>query len=556
MVSTPTKLDITKKQLQVAHSYTQQIITDLPDRAVMELLGGSEGDIDTLLIEMYGQVSDALNIGKTLDTERLDYLDNLEISMDMQLKKLSYNYFKTTVLHNFRQEWRNLEWGNLIQLYPHLCILAARGHGKSFSTCYSLPLWRLYSYDRPNYFQVDSIDNHNRKETLMITNVEKLATEHLAKIIDEIKYNDIIADKVNRGKTANLAATKIVCESGAILYAAGFQGFNRGRHCGCIVLDDCVNESSLYSQEQREKAKERFYGTISPILEPGGLFVVSGTPYASNDIYGELRNDPSFKVFEYPAVMPNGSLLSPDRFTIQKLDDIRKSVGSIIFSREYLVTPITSDSSIFPREFLERSTFGMENISLANSIHEFPFKLKKVVIGCDFAISGTVGADYSCFVVMGMDNDENYYLIDVWRKQSSSFEEQVNQIVSMDSRYKPNTIICETNGFQKIMGDLIKKRGVKNIKDFTTTSEVKKNSYDGLPSISAIFERYQLKIPYAEGRSREMAETIFAEFGGIGYVEEKGKLENTNGHDDIAMAMFFAITTLRENTKKFKVYWV
>lgn len=549
-------LDITKAQAANIYDYTLRILEDLPEKAVLELLGGYDNDFNNLIGEIYNQVYMVMNFPNSLDTEKLEYLDNLESSMDVSLKKLSYNYFKTTVLHNFRQGWRNLEWGNLIQLYPNICLLAQRGSGKSFETCYALPLWRLYSYDKPNFFQSDTLDNHNRKETLMVTNIEQLATEHAAKIIEEIKYNDIIRDKLNPNNKASLGTTKIVSETGSILYAAGFFGFNRGRHTGGIILDDCINESSLYSQEQREKSKERFYGTISPILEPGGMFVVSGTPMSVLDIYGELMKDKLFKVFEYPAVMPDGRILAPDRFTFQKLTDIRESVGSIVFSREYLVTPINSDSSIFPREFLERSIIGMENISLVNNIDEYPFKLKKIIMGCDFAISGTVGSDYSCFVVMGIDNNENYYLIDIWRKRSSSFDEQVNQIVAMNQRYRPNEIVCESNGFQTIMSDLVKKRGIRNIKEFVTTSSVKKNSYEGLPSISAIFERFQLKIPYAEGRSREMAEIIFSEFGGIGYIEDKGKLENVQGHDDTCMAMFFAITTLRENTKKYKAYLV
>ena len=52
--------------------------------------------------------------------------------MDESLKVLSYNYFKTTMLPNFRQGWRNLEWGNMVQLYPNSAYLAARSHGKCF----------------------------------------------------------------------------------------------------------------------------------------------------------------------------------------------------------------------------------------------------------------------------------------------------------------------------------------------------------------------------------------------------------------------------------------
>jgi len=496
MVSTPNKLEITKKQLQVAHNYTKEIINTLPDRAIIELMGGSGDDLDNLLIEMYGQVSEVMKLNKTLDTERLEYLDNLEISMDRSLKKLSYNYFKTTVLHNFRQEWRNLEFGNLIQLYPNLCIVAQRGSGKSYEFCYALPLWRLYSYERPSYFGVDTVDNKNRKETLLVTNVETLAKEHTEKIIEEIKFNEILSDKLNPNGKADLGAKRISTETGSILHIRGAFGFARGLHVGFVIEDDLPDESSLYSIEQRLKIKEKVYGTFTPIVEPFGNHIISGTRYHDEDIYGTLKKDPSFKVFEYPAVMPDGRLLSPDRFTFEKLDSIRRSVGSIVFTREYLCVPMSNDTSIFPREFLERSTIGMEKINFANSIFEYPFKMRRTILACDFAISGKIGSDYSVFGVWGIDYDNNYHLIHIWRKQSSSYEEQVNQIIGIDARFKPNEIVCETNGFQTIMAGMVKKRGLRNVKEFVTTGAKKKDSKEGLPSLSAIFERGEIKIPY------------------------------------------------------------
>jgi len=552
----PNNIEISKAQAQNVQTYTQQIIQDLPPKALNQILGGYDNDIEGLLSEMHNQVTNIMNFPKTLDTEKLQFLEQLEYSMDVSLRKLSYNYFKTTVLHNFRQEYRNLEWGNMLQLYPWMGLTAQRGSGKSWEFCYALPLWRLYSYDKPSYFQVDNIDNHNRKETLMVTNVEKLATEHISKIIEEIKFNDIISEKLNSNGKANLAATKIITETGSILYGSGLYGFNRGRHTGMVIIDDGPSESSLYSSEQRSSVKERVYGTLQPIVEPGGYFVIVGTPYSDLDLYSELKKDPNFKFFEYPAIFPDGRLLSPDRFTFKKLTEIKESVGSIVFSREYLVVPMTSDASIFPREFLERATIGMENVRYVNTISEYPFKLNRVVLSCDFAIAGKAGSDYSCFMVWGKDSDENFYLLHVWRKQTSSYTEQVNQIVSINQRFKPSKIICESNGFQQIMLDLVKNRGVKNVESFVTTSKVKKNSYDGVPSLSALFERYQIKMPYAEGETRNLTEAIFGEFSSIGFIEDKGTLESTGTNDDSVMSSFFAITDLRENTKKFRAYGV
>lgn len=553
---------LTLKQIEQVQIYAKEIIEMLPPKAVNELLEGYNQDQEALLNETFRQINNVVNFGATLESEKLDYLDGLERGMDMSLRKLSYNYFKTTCLPNFHQGWRNIEWANLVQLFPWSVYLAARGHGKSFEWCFSFSMWRLYSYDRPNYFQRDSIDNKNRKETMMITNESSLGITHLAKIIEEINHNDILKEKLNpSGK--ELGKTGFTTETGSLIKLRSlFSSGIRGNHVGSVVFDDLISESSLYSKEQRNKAKEIFYGAIVSVVEPHGFCVGSGTPYAHGDIYTDLKKDPKFKVFEYPAISPfyeadgklSYRLLSPDRFTYKHLLEVKESIGSSVFSREYLTTPVTDTSSLFPYEILNKCVAGMETISFAQNIESFPFKLVKVIVGCDFALSANIGADFSVFSALGMDKDENFYLIYMWRKSGATHNEQINQIVSIDQRFRPNTIVCENNGFQSIISDLARGRGLRNIEEFTTTSGVKKNSYEGLPSIAAIMERGQLKFPYKEGETRELVETIMGEFHQVAFNEDTGKLEGVGSHDDCPMSIFMGLTKLRENTTKFRAH--
>ncbi len=257
-------------------NYVREIISSLPPKAIQELLSGYENDLDRLLSVMREQTCIVTHMDRTLDMEKLEYLANVEKSMDLSLRKQSYNYFKTVCLPTFRQGWRNLEWGNLFQLYLYNCILASRSSGKSFEGCFAFILWRLYSYDRPTTFLRDSIDNKNRKETCMITNNETLGKKHIAMIISEIEQNDILREKLNRNGKAKLAATSITTETDSILHLRSKDSMIRGLHVGAVVCDDLPDESSLYSQEQREKLHEVFYGSITPIVEPFGYLCVLG----------------------------------------------------------------------------------------------------------------------------------------------------------------------------------------------------------------------------------------------------------------------------------------
>lgn len=540
-------MNLTPVQENYIDNYVKEIISNLPPKAIQELMSGYGNDLDKLLGEMRRQTAIVTHMDRTLDIEKLEYLSAVEQSMDLSLRKQSYNYFKTVCLPTFRQGWRNLEWGNIVQLYPYNGILASRSSGKSHEGCFAFTLWRLYSYDRPSTFLRESVDNRNRKETCIITNNETLGKKHIAMLISEINQNDILREKLNPNMKAKLAATSITTEIDSILHLRSKDSMIRGLHVGAVVCDDLPDESSLYSQEQREKLHEVFYGSITPIVEPFGYLCVFGTPYNSGDLYGDLKNDARFKVFEYPAIFPDGQLLAPDRLTFARLTEERQSLGTLVFNREYLVVPVADTSTIFPYEFLKRSIHGMEHISFTNDIESYPIKLVRVVVGCDFAISGNVGADYTVYTVWGIDSNNLIYLINLYREQGASHDLQVNRLIEFNARYKPNKLVCESNGFQRILAGMAKERGLINIEEFITTEGNKKDLKLGLPSLSALFESGRLRVPYGDENTRKLVDIMFGEFNSIAFNSKKGTLESVCGHDDTCMSSFMAIQDLREN---------
>lgn len=546
---------LTNNQLTYLYNAVDNIIERLPEKALNQLLEGYGNDVDTMLREMVHQSEKALYLGRTLDSESLSYVDNVKASMDNTLKILSLNYFITTMLPKFRLGWRNIEWSNLTQLYPWSCYLCARASGKSFQWSYAFILWRLWSYTRPTAYRQDTVDNANRKETCYITNTFTLAKVQIAKVTEEIEANDLIKEKLNPYNKASIGETAIKTETGSTLHVRGKDSMIRGLHVGACLCDDMPDESSLYSDEQREKLKELLKGTIEPIVEPYGYFLVTGTPYSSapNELYQILKADKRFYCFEYPILFPDGRPLAPDRYTFEQILAKKEELGTIVFNREYLVVPISDTSTIFPYEYLMRSVIGMETIRFASSIDDFPFKLTRVHIGVDFAVSGNIGADYTVYSVWGKDAMDNYYLLYYYRKRGMSHNEQVDKIVQLDRLFHPNKIRCEANGFQSILSGLAKERGLKNIEPFTTTEGNKKDLYTGLPSLSAMFERGQIKCPYAIGETRQAVDLMFGEFSSITFRSDNGKLEAASGHDDIALSSFLSINSLREDDKEVKV---
>lgn len=551
-----TRVALTESQLNNVYNYSGDIIENLSPKALDQLLGGYENDVDSLLNTLFEETNNVINFNaSSISSDSFQGLESLETCMHERLKILSYNYFKATTLPEFRQNWRNLEWGNMAQMYSHLALLASRSSGKSHEFSFAYPLWRLFRYERPSLASLDTEDNKISKEGVIVSNSLGLGKKLLSKIVEEINVNDVLREKIVGGEKSRaiLNTEKIVTQHGAIIELRSFDKTIRGLHPGWIVVDDFLDKSAIYSTEQRAKFKEVFFAEIMPALEPGGSITTVGTPFHPSDLYEDLRADTRFKLFEYPAVFPDGRLLAPDRYDILKLNAERKTLGSTVFAREYLITPISNSSSIFPWEFLQKAFIGMERIPYVDNIKSYPIKLKRVITACDLAISVQTGADFCAFITMGIDHFDNIYLINVWHKTGASANEQINQIVSINDRFRPNEIIVENNGFQKVIAQLSRDRGLRNITEFTQT-ELKKDLIQGFPALSAAFERGEIKMPYKEGKSKDMTSTICGELNVIAYDDDKCKLEAQHGHDDLAHALYIGFHRLRINKTTVKMH--
>lgn len=527
-------------QLEVIYKNTYEIIENLDEYALKEIFSGNEKDIDKILGILFEETQKCLfapNKG-AIKSDSFNYLDKLTDNFDRELKRRSFNYFVMSVLPEFEMGLHHIEWGNLIQFYKWLNIIAARDHSKSYTFSFAYPIWKMYRYERSN-FGVSSKENILNKKGMIITNEHSLAKEFLKGISEEIEQNPILREKLYSAD--GWGKETLTTKQGAELQVKGSGSALRGRHPGWIVIDDLLDDSALYSQMQREKVINAFHSVIMNMIVPGGQVIVVGTPYHESDLYANLKKAKGWRVFEYPAIFPDGRVLWSTRYDLNSLLAKKESQGSIIFSREILVKPITSDSSIFPWNVLENAFIGMGEYTLVDNIYSFPRKFKKVVLGCDFAISANVGADYTVFTTLGIDELDNYWVLNITRLHGASYNQQIAKIAELNRNFKYNVIMGEDNAFQTVMLQVAKDAGLKIIPHTTGT-----NKYDlksGLPALSTLFEQSKIKLPRGDEYSRNMTDLLCTEANGITFESNNsiGKIQSTNEHDDTLFSLWIAV---------------
>lgn len=542
----------------IIYNVLEDLINNLDSLSLKELLSGNEKDIDHIFQLILEESHQVLSLGKNkINLVSVDYLKNIQTALNEVYLKSSLNYFILNALPHFDLQFFHLEWCNYVHLYRLFAILAARGHGKSYFFSFAVVLWKLYRYRKPNVLQYEiSKEIFLCKEGMIITNRHDFATTLLRKVRTEIETNDILGRVLYPdGRGESWGNEGIICKNGAEVKLSSFGSSNRGPHPGWIIVDDFLDKSALFSNIQREKFNEVFFAEIYPMLLPEGQLIVDGTPFHDLDLYGKLKLDKRFKVFEYPAIFPDGSVLYPQRFSFKELLDIKKTQGTLLFSREYLVKPVTDASTIFPWDILKKAFIGMDDITLVDNVHSYPVKFKKVCVGCDFAKSGSIGADFTCYTVWGVDSLNVFHLIHVWRKKGASTNEQISQLVRINNNFKPDRVIIETNGFQKVMLELAQQSGINRAEGFNTDGQNKKDPYEGIPALSVLFERGLIRMPRGDEKSRATIDLVCSEFNSITFTD-KGKLQAAVDHDDTVMSCFFALRSMQKITDEISISFV
>ena len=534
------KAPLTLDQLNNVYDYVERIIDDLDEEALTELMSGNEKDLDGIILGLAAETNSVLHshTGK-IKTASFGYLDKLTESVEDTMRKLSFNYFITSCLPDFEMNWHHVEWGNMVQIYKYLCIIASRDHSKSFTFSKAYPLWKMYRYAKDTALTRAPKEYKLSKEGILVTNEFGLAKHLLGLIREEIESNDILYPVLMPDqKSEGWGKEGIKCKNGASLIIKSYGSKMRGFHPGYMVVDDFLNESNMYSKEQRDKYIDFMHSVIMNMIVPGGQVVTVGTPFHEADLYADLKAKKGWKVFEYPALFPNGEVLWSGRHSLAGLLEKKETQGSLVFSREILVRPVSNESSIFPWPILERAFLGMDTVTLAPNIVSSQKKFTKVVIGCDFAISASVGADYSVFTVIGVDDLEQFWLLNIWREKGATYNEQMAAIKRLNSDYRPDIIMAEDNAMQKIFIQMMKDANLPVVSH--TTGINKYNLENGVPALAVLFEQGRIRFPRGDQKSKDITDLICGELASMTFTD-KGKLEGVGEHDDCAMSLWISI---------------
>lgn len=357
-----------------------------------------------------------------------------------------------------------IQWWNRSEAKNNQLVLLPRGHLKSKLIAYRTAWW---------------ITKCPETTILYVSATADLAEKQLyaiKQIIDSPIYRRYWPEMINleEGKREKWAVAEIAVDHpkrklegvrDATCKAVGLTSNTTGFHADVVVLDDIVVPGNAYTEEGRDKVASA-YSQLASIENPGALEWVVGTRYHPKDIYdtmvsmketlynedGDIESENEVYELFQRVVETNGEFLWPKQsredgkrfgFDDKELARIKaKYVDSTQFYAQYYNNPNSSENSRINQDkfqYYERSF-------LQNKEGDWYFKDRKlnVYAAIDFAFSLRKQADYTALVVVGVDSQGNYYLLEIDRFKTDRIVEYFNHILTAWQKW----------GFRKIRAEV------------------------------------------------------------------------------------------------------
>jgi predicted phage terminase large subunit-like protein len=306
-----------------------------------------------------------------------------------------------------------------------LIIAVPPRHLKSIIASVALPAWYL---------------GHNPSERVVAVSYSaELAKTHandFRRVVTDPIYQAVFPKMVLARETDSEIHTTLRGRR----YATSIQGTLTGRGGNLFIIDDPLKPGDAVSEVSRERVIEWYRSTLvtRPDDKQAARIMVVMQRIHVEDLVGYLlENEAGFEVLSLPSVAQSttthdlgggrthvrekGDLLHPTHEPAEVLLEIKKSMGSMLFSAQYQQSPEPAGGKIIKRKMLQ----------YYSEIERLP--TDRIVLSWDVALSEQEAGDYSACVVL-LNRGDLYYVLEVIRGKFP-FDKLKDKIIEVRQRY-------------------------------------------------------------------------------------------------------------------------
>jgi hypothetical protein len=363
-------------------------------------------------------------------------------------------------------------WWNREDAKTHQLTLLPRDHGKSAMIAYRVA-WELTRDPTLRVLYISATSNLAQKQLSFIKSIFT-SDIHRRYWPDYVHYDEGKREKWTMTEIS-IDHPKRKAESvlDPSIFTGGLTTSLTGLHCDIAVLDDVVVYENAYTQEGRDKVKSQ-YSLLSSIEGANAREWVVGTRYHPKDLYSELLSmeediynssgeiiaaEPIYETFERAVEDTGdgtGEFLWPRQvrhdgkafgFDIQILAKKRAQyLDKTQFRSQYYNDPNDPDNR--PIDYDKFQYFQKEHLTNTHGSWYYRDRKLNVFAAVDFAYSLRRKADYTAIVVIGVDFENNVYVLDIDRFRTDKISEYFSHILELLNRWDFKKLRAEVTAAQ------------------------------------------------------------------------------------------------------------
>lgn len=338
-----------------------------------------------------------------------------------------------------------------------LMILMPPGSAKSTFASVVFPTWYMGKYPGQGIIM-----------TTYGSDLAKKFGRKCRQIIRSRKYQEIMATTLTRD---NAAVDDWSLTNGSTYMCGGIlSGITGNRADGLIIDDPFKGREDADSETIREKTREEYKSSLKTRIKPQGWEILINTRWHEDDLSGSIlpegydgesgwltANDgerwyvlcmqAQCERKDDPLGRAIGEYLWTDWFPVEWWEQTKRTQSTPSprnWSALYQQRPSPEEGDFFKREWIR--WYDIDHLP----------KHLRYYGASDYAVTAD-GGDYTVHMVVGVDPNDDIYIIDLWREQADSLT-WVDVLIELMQIYKPLEWAEESGQIAKSLGPLIEKK--------------------------------------------------------------------------------------------------
>lgn len=250
------------------------------------------------------------------------------------------------------------------------------------------------------------------------------------------------------------------------IMTGGVDSSKTGFHYRLILFDDPHDEKNTGTPDALRKVISYYQNMMPQLDSVHGQMQITATRWHHLDIHNHIftYEKESFDIYISPALWQdkegNTVYFFPDRLNPEFLAKRKLGMGSYKFSLQYLNNPLDDENAPFKQsQFRHFNVIGTDDggkaikVGLEEGGHKvIDFDELHFFVSVDPAGRGTISEvrllDYSAFVVVAVDNEGYWYVMEAIRKKGLQPSQMIEKIINLMLEYRPEMVGIESVTYQ------------------------------------------------------------------------------------------------------------